>query len=133
MDIKKLSNDVSVSPEIVLSDLQAIKDLAYKTIVCNRPDNETSEQVNFDLIESAARELGIEAFHQPVISGKINKEDVAKFKKLMGEVKLPMLAYCRSGTRCAMLWSMAMSGELSNTEILQKTKAAGYDVSALLR
>jgi sulfide:quinone oxidoreductase len=43
----------------------------------------------------------------------------------------PVLAYCRSGTRSATLWSLAQAGARPFDEILSATAAAGYDMSGL--
>jgi sulfide:quinone oxidoreductase len=34
-------------------------------------------------------------------------EDVAEFKAALAELPGPVLAYCRSGTRCRLLWQYA--------------------------
>ena len=43
----------------------------------------------------------------------------------------PVLAYCASGTRCSVLWSLVQAGTLPTDEILQATARAGYDLSGL--
>ena len=45
----------------------------------------------------------------------------------------PALAYCRTGTRSATLWSLAVAGEKTTAEILQTTAAVGYDMSGVVR
>ena len=44
----------------------------------------------------------------------------------------PVLAYCASGTRCSVIWALgeAMTGTNINY-ILEKTSAAGYNLSGL--
>ena len=108
-EIKKLSNEVAVSPQISIDDVATIQALGYKTIVCNRPDDESSDQASFSEIESAAKTLGLHIVYQPVVSGKINNEDVTRFKKIMKEVPLPICVYCRTGSRSTDLWTLATS------------------------
>jgi uncharacterized protein (TIGR01244 family) len=43
----------------------------------------------------------------------------------------PVLAYCASGTRCSVLWSLVKAGSMPTDEILQATAKAGYDLSGL--
>jgi sulfide:quinone oxidoreductase len=133
MELKKLSKEVAVSPQISVADLEGIKALGYTSIVCNRPDGEGADQINFDEIDTAAIKLGLKAIYQPVVSGKINDDDVAAFKTIMDEAQGPVFAYCRTGTRCTTLWSLAKSTELSVAEILSASKAAGYDMSGVVR
>ena len=45
----------------------------------------------------------------------------------------PVLAYCRSGTRSATLWSLARPRSRPLPEILAATKAAGYDMTGVAR
>jgi sulfide:quinone oxidoreductase len=133
VELKKLSKEVAVSPQISVADLEAIKSQGYTSVVCHRPDGEGADQVNFDEIEAAALKLGLKAVYQPVVSGKINDDDVAKFKSTMEEANGPVFAYCRTGTRSTTLWSLAKSGELSVSQILNASKAAGYDMSGVVR
>ena len=51
----------------------------------------------------------------------------------MREMPKPILAYCRSGTRCTMLWSISEIDEREADDILRLTGNAGYDMSGLLR
>jgi sulfide:quinone oxidoreductase len=45
----------------------------------------------------------------------------------------PALAYCRTGTRSASLWCLANAGKLPVPQILAASKAAGYDMSGIVR
>jgi sulfide:quinone oxidoreductase len=131
MDLKKLTKDVAVSPQISAADLISIQALGYSTVVCHRPDGEEADQVKYSEIENAARALNLKTIYQPVVSGKITDADVVEFKSILNEAQGPVFAYCRTGTRCTMLWSLAVSDQLSVSEILLTSKNAGYDMSAL--
>ena len=54
LDIRRLSDDFSVSPQIAVTDLQSIWDAGFRSIICNRPDNEDPGQPSVDEIETAA-------------------------------------------------------------------------------
>lgn len=58
MHFNKLSDDLSVSPQIVPAKMAAIKAAGYKSIICNRPDG---EQPTFSQIEAAAKAAGLTA------------------------------------------------------------------------
>lgn len=133
MEIKKLENSVGVSPQITTADLTMIKELGYRVVVCHRPDGEGVDQINFDEIEQSAKALNLQTVYQPIVSGKINDDDVATFKSILNDTKGPVFAYCRTGTRSATLWSLAKAGELSVSEILSTAKLAGYDMSDVVR
>lgn len=106
MDVRKINEDLSVSPQITADDMTAIKEAGFRTIICNRPDGEEADQPSFAEIEAAASAAGLEARHVPVQSGMVKGEDVVDFASTLKQVQGPVLAYCRTGTRSATLWSL---------------------------
>jgi uncharacterized protein (TIGR01244 family) len=46
-----------------------------------------------------------------VVSGGMTPADVARFAELLKELPAPVLAYCRTGTRCTYLYQAAVSGQ----------------------
>jgi len=133
MDARPISADLSVSPQISVDDVQSIADQGYRAIICNRPDGEGMDQPNFEEIETAAKALGIEARYVPVVAGKVSDDDAAAFDAAVRELPGPVLAYCRTGTRSATLWSLASANTKSLADILAATKAAGYDMAGVVR
>jgi sulfide:quinone oxidoreductase len=133
MNSKRLTKNVTVCPQILVSDLQEIHAQGFKTIVCHCPDGEGADQINFTEIKDAAEALGIKAVYQPVVSGKITDEDAQAFKQTLEEADFPLFAYCRTGTRSTTLWSLAQANEIAVNDILQITKSAGYDMSGVAR
>ena len=133
MDIKPLAAGLSVSAQITPTDMQAIKDAGFRAIICNRPDGEGADQPTFDEIAAAAKKAGLEARYIPIVSGKVSDADADAFDTAMTELPGPILAYCRSGTRSATLWSLAQATKRSLADILAATKAAGYDMGGVVR
>ena len=133
MEIKKISEKVSVSPQITVADIADLKAAGFKAIICNRPDGEGADQPTFAEIEQAAKEAGIEARYVPVVGGKVSDDDVAAFGTALKGLQRPVLGYCRTGTRSATLWSFHESKKRPMPEILAATKAAGYDMNGVAR
>lgn len=133
MDIKSLSDKTSVSPQITVEDMTAIKDAGFRAIICNRPDGEGADQPSFEELEAAATAVGIKAAYVPVQSGMVQDEDVAAFGAALQDLPRPVLAYCRTGTRSATLWSFHESKKRPMPEILAATQAAGYDMNGVAR
>lgn len=133
MDIKTLTATVSVTPQITASNLAVIKDAGFRAIICNRPDGEGADQPTFAEIEKAAKKVGIEASYQPIVSGQVSDEDATTFATAAANLPGPVLAYCRTGTRSATLWSLSQANTRSVADILAATKAAGYDMGAVVR
>ncbi|WP_306131612.1 bifunctional protein tyrosine phosphatase family protein/NAD(P)/FAD-dependent oxidoreductase [Roseivivax marinus] len=133
MDIRKIDDRLSVSPQITADDVTALAAEGYRAIICNRPDGEGSDQPSFEEIERAAHENGMEARYIPVTSGMVEDGHARAFDAALRELPGPVLAYCRSGTRSATLWSLAEAEDRPLPEILAKTRAAGYDMSGVAR
>ena len=133
MDLRKITDKVTVSPQITAADVEAIKKAGFRAIICNRPDGEGADQPGFDEIEAAAKAAGLEARYVPIQSGMVKDEDVAAFGVALAEVQRPVLAYCRTGTRSATLWSFHESKKRPMPEILAAAKAAGYDMNGVAR
>ena len=133
MDIRELTKKVSVSPQITASDVPALKKAGFRAIICNRPDGEGADQPSFDEIEAAAKAAGIEARYVPVQSGMVTDEDVTAFGAALNDLQRPVLAYCRTGTRSATLWSFHEADKRPIPDILAATKAAGYDMNGVAR
>ena len=133
MNIKEITPNFSVSPQISPDDVKAIKAAGFRAIICNRPDGEGADQPGFEEIEKVAKKAKIETRYVPIESGMVSDDDVSAFSDALGELPGPVLAYCRSGTRSATLWSFNESGTRDMSEILAATKAAGYDMNGVAR
>ena len=132
MKFAKINNELTVSDQITIEDLKEIQAQGYKTIFCNRPDQESEGQLAFSAIEKEAQNLGIKAIHQPVIGGQISDDNITQFGCYFEAAQKPVFAYCRTGTRCSTLWALSHAKKLPIDEILNKTQIAGYDLSPLL-
>jgi len=133
MDIRQITPDYAVSPQIQAQDIPDIKAAGFRSIMCNRPDGEEFGQPEFDAIAQAAREAGLEVRSVPIVSGMVTPQAAQDFATALDDMPKPMLAYCRSGTRCTMLWSIANHGKIRGEDIITATQNAGYDMAGLVR
>ena len=133
MMLNKIIEDYVVSDQITEEDIEQLKEAGFKTIFCNRPDNEEQNQVTVKSIQDKAIESGLDFIHQPVIGGQISQNDIDQFSDYFDAAEKPIFAYCRTGTRSSMLWALSESGKRSIDEILRLTSAAGYNLSNLFR
>ncbi|MDT8342804.1 MAG: TIGR01244 family sulfur transferase [Thermohalobaculum sp.] len=131
MDIKRISPELSVSPQIAIADLGVAASQGFRSIVCNRPDGEGEGQPASAEMRAAAEAHGLDFRYLPVVSGQVSDADVAAFARAMAELHGPVLAYCRTGTRSATLWSLSKAPRLSADAILAAAGAAGYDLAGL--
>ena len=122
MDIQLLTTHLSVSPQILVSEMQALSEAGFKSIICNRPDGEGLDQPRFAEIAAAASQYGLQAQYLPVESGNARNEDGQAFGQLLSTLPGPVLAYCRTGMRSSTLWSLLQSGMTPQQQILEASQ-----------
>jgi uncharacterized protein (TIGR01244 family) len=106
MEYRQISDNYSVSGQILPEDIAALKVAGFKSVICNRPDNEQPGQPSADSVKAAAEAAGLEFRYIPVISGQITEENVADQAIALEDLKGPVFAYCRSGARCTNLYAL---------------------------
>ena len=131
MVIKKLTPGLSVAPQISVGDIGLAAAQGFRAIINNRPEGESGDQPAEAELRAAAEAHGLAYRHQPVVSGKVTDEDGAAFGALLEDLEGPVLAFCRTGTRCATLWGLSQAGRLSADAIIETAKGAGYDLSGI--
>ena len=131
MELKRINDTVSVSPQISVADIAALKAAGFTTIVNNRPDGESPDQPSGAEIEAAAKAAGLAYIAIPLGREGVSPDLVDATKAALEGSSGPVLAYCRSGTRSTTLWALSQAGKLPATEIISAAANAGYDMSHL--
>lgn len=132
-DFRRVTDSLSVSPQITESDLARAAAEGFVLVINNRPDGEDPSQPTSATIEAAARAAGLDYVHIPVRGGP-GPEQVEAVRRAVEGAKGPILAFCRSGTRSIVTWSIgqALSGAADRETLVQQGAAAGYDLSGVL-
>ena len=104
MDLRHLSQELAVSPQISATDIAPLARAGFRSIICNRPDGEGADQPLFREIEQAAREAGLQTVYLPAESGKVSDQQGQEFGALLATLPKPVLAYCRTGMRSTTMW-----------------------------
>lgn len=132
-DFRRVTDDFTTAPQISVADVAEAARQGFKTVISNRPDGEEPGQPTAAEIEAAAKAAGLAFFHLPVRGGP-TPEQVEQTKAILAEAEGPILAFCRSGTRSIVTWSLsqAQSGALPRGELVDLGRAAGYDLSGVL-
>jgi uncharacterized protein (TIGR01244 family) len=132
-EFRRVTDQLSVAPQIALADLATAAAQGFKLVINNRPDGEDPTQPTSAEVEAAARAAGLDYFHVPV-RGAPTREQVEAERAILDENPGPVLAFCRSGTRSIVTWSLgeAESGERTRDELVKLGEAAGYDLSTVL-
>jgi uncharacterized protein (TIGR01244 family) len=132
VEIIQLERDTAVAPQLVEADFATIARLGFRSVVNNRPDGEAPDQLPNAKAAAAARRHGLEFRYLPVHNVNVTDDDVvAAFRRLMDDLPRPILFYCRTGTRCTILWSQAQAGRRTVGEVLAIVRNAGFDLDFL--
>ncbi len=131
MDIRPLSPEFAVSPQIAVEDIPAIAAAGYTTIICNRPDSEVPPSHQAAAIGDAATAAGLKFVIIPVTHHGLNLEMIDSSKAAIDASEGPVLAYCASGTRSSIVWSLSQAKDMPADAIIAATAAAGYDLGGM--
>ena len=132
-DFRRVTDDFTTAPQISLADVAEAARQGYRTIINNRPDGEAEGQPTSAEMAAAAAAAGLAYHHIPVTGGPTPAQ-VEQTQALLAEAEAPVLAFCRSGTRSIVTWSLsqANAGEKSRSELIALGRGAGYDLSGVL-
>lgn len=131
-DFREVTLSFWASPQIGLSDVAEARTRGATLIVNNRPEGEADDQVPGADIEAAARAVGLDYVAIPVSPGGFKEDQVHAMAEALEKASGPVLAYCRSGTRSTLLWSLAQAqAGRAPDEIAADAASAGYDVTPI--
>ena len=105
----ELAPQVYVCGQLFEQDLTLVAKQGVRSIMNNRPDNESGGQPLSADLAKAAEELGMAFVHFPVVSRSVTMQDVEAFAKACDELERPLLIFCRSGARSTRMWEIAES------------------------
>ena len=128
-DFRTVTDAISVSPQISISDVAKAAAEGVTLIINNRPDGEDPGQPRGAEIEAAARAAGLDYVHIPVV-GRPSGAQVEAMRAAVAGAQGKVLAYCRSGTRSITIW--ALGSDQPRGTLVQLGAAAGYDLGAIL-
>jgi uncharacterized protein (TIGR01244 family) len=130
---RTLTHNFEVSPQISLEDVAQAKAEGVTVIINNRPDGEDPEAPQGQDIAEAAEALGITYWAIPITHSGFSHPQIDAMNAALDDAGTgKVLAYCRSGTRSTLLWSLAQAKRGADPDaIASKAAAAGYDISPI--
>lgn len=131
MDIRPLTPRYAVSPQIAPEDCAAIAAAGFTMIICNRPDAEIPNHLHAQTIETAAQAAGLDFVTLPITHQTMTIDNVDAQRAALDKADGPVLAYCASGTRSSIIWSLGQAGDMDSAAIIAATAQAGYDLGGL--
>ncbi len=127
---RNLTDTIFVSPQIDIDAVAKAAALGVTMIINNRPEGESDDQISGDDIAAAAASAGINYTAIPITHAGFSQTQIETMQTALDATSGKVLAYCRSGTRSALLWALVQAkqgGDLD--EIANLAGNAGYDVS----
>lgn len=131
MDIRPLTPDYAISPQIDLADLPSIKAAGYTTVIDNRPDGEIPPHLHAEAMRAAAEALGLTFVVNPVIGGMLTMDNVDAQRSAIKAATGPVLAYCASGNRSSVVWALALAGTRPVEDLVGLPARFGYQLDHL--
>ncbi|GAA4664837.1 TIGR01244 family sulfur transferase [Bartonella pachyuromydis] len=106
MHLQQIDQDIFISAQISVENIKTLAQSGFKTIICNRPDQEEPHQPDFSIIKAAAYEYGITSHYIPIVPPTINRSEIETMRMILKTASLPLLAYCHHGTRSMHLYRL---------------------------
>ena len=131
MDIRAITPDYAVSPQIEPGDLPAIKAAGFVTVIDNRPDGEIPPHLHTEAMRAAAEALGLVFVANPVIGGQLTMNNVTAQGEAIAASTGPVFAYCASGNRSSIVWALAHAGQRPVDELVGLPARFGYQLDHL--
>jgi uncharacterized protein (TIGR01244 family) len=107
MEYRPINDEYAVSGQITPEDVAMIKAAGFRSIICNRPDDEQPGQPTAQEIAVAAAAAELIFRHIPFTSGQMTEDDVQKMVEALDEIPGPVFAFCRSGARSTNIYAAA--------------------------
>lgn len=129
-DFRILSQQVLASPQIGAAEIAEAAAQGVTLVINNRPDGEDPSQPAGAEIEAAARAAGMDYLAIPITRAGFSQAQVEAMTGALAGAEGKVLAFCRTGTRSTLLWSLARAHEGDSPDAIALAAAqAGYDVS----
>ncbi len=131
-DFRTISDKVLASPQIEVADIAAAKSAGVSLVINNRPDGEDPGAAQGAEIEAAAKAAGLAYQAIPIGHSGFSEVQVDQMVEALNGASGKVLAYCRSGTRSTLLWSLAQAKlGMAPWAIANAAASAGYDVTPI--
>nr|WP_319800879.1 TIGR01244 family sulfur transferase [Rhodobacter sp. KR11] len=129
MDIRHLTPDYAVSPQITPEDLPTLQALGFTTVINNRPDGEIPAALSTEVMKAAAEALGLTFVINPIRPGDFSDTVLATQGAAIATGKV--FAYCASGNRSSCAWALSTPEDLDIDARIAIPAEHGYNLEPL--
>ena len=128
MHVVHLTPGFAVASQIKGDDVAALAAQGFQTIIAVRPDGEDLLSPTALQIQMRAGHAGLTFLHVPATAHDVtDDETVDRFEQALSGARGPVLAYCKSGTRSALLWGLAAARHYERRCVEDALRQAGID------
>ena len=129
VQITYITPTFAVSPALAAEDFAAVKELGFKAVLSNRPDDEQAGQLNGRAEAVHAWRHGLAFRHLPENKLELFSDPLVEgMEQALRGLDGPVLAHCQSGIRSAILWAAASARQQPVDCVLAALKSAGFDL-----
>ncbi len=131
MPVTRISEKLSVSSQPNAQELSVLDRSGFKTLINNRPDNESADQPGNQAECDAAHQCDLSYAYIPVTMNTITEADVRAFQAAVRKSDGPVLAHCKTGTRSLSLYLIGevLDGRMSVEDVVPFGHQLGFDTS----
>ena len=128
-----LTPSIAVSGSLREADFPCLASRGFRSVLNNRPDDEEACQTAASFDRTLAERAGLAYRHVPAAKHAVlDDEVVAEAAHALEDLPKPILMYCRTGQRSAILWAAASLRKGSALDnVLDAARIAGFDLSAI--
>jgi sulfide:quinone oxidoreductase len=130
--ISYITPNFAIAPQLGPEDFKELEAKGFRGLISNRPDSEEGLALPSRQAATLAWRHGIRFRHVPTRMDEVlDEEVVTSFATALAEVDGPVLAYCKSGTRAAILWALVAARQQPVDCVLDALQGSGYDLAFL--
>lgn len=133
-----MAKSTTLTPQYVVSaalsqaDVAGLAGRGFKSVINFRPDGEAASQIASADARAAAEAAGLGYAHIPVTKHDLFADQtVALTESTLAKLPGPVIAYCASGQRAAVVWAAVAARTTPVSDVLQTLKSAGFDFDFL--
>jgi uncharacterized protein (TIGR01244 family) len=123
-----ITDDFAVARALGAEDFAEIAAQGFRTVLNFLPDGETKSQLSSDDARHHCEKIGMAYAHVPAQKYSLFTDGVVTpARQAMAALQGPVLAYCSSGQRAAIVWAAVNAQSMPVDTVLGTLTKAGFD------
>ncbi len=132
MHIRRLTEEFAVAATPAAVDFDALYAAGFRTVINFRPDGESPGQIPSRSLSAHARDAGLRYVDLPASKFELFTSLVVDgAHEVLKSAQGPVLGFCASGQRAAIVWAAARARDHAVDQVLGVLKSSGFDLGFL--